>query len=122
MSWGSLKDAAPGYPAAVVRPGNSSCKIEETLTVSRRIDGWVIALSGTRPQTVELADLSFRNFRGWLFTTLTTTQICTCPDRDGASSQVFPTLFLQETSRSCALGRGHRLRNAGLKDLSGSTV
>jgi hypothetical protein len=42
-----LKGAAPGYPAAAARPFNSSCKIVEKLTVSRRSDGCVVTLWGT---------------------------------------------------------------------------
>ena len=67
-------------------------------------------------------DLSFRNFCGWLFTTLTTTSIFTCIDRDGASSQAYPTLSLQATSCRCALGREYRKAKRRPDLLSGSRL
>jgi hypothetical protein len=41
-----VEGEAPGYPAAAVRPFNSSCKIEEKQTASRPRYGRVMTLSG----------------------------------------------------------------------------
>jgi hypothetical protein len=41
-----VEGEVPGYPAAAVRPFNSSCKIEEKLTASRPRYGQLMTLSG----------------------------------------------------------------------------
>ena len=66
----------------------SLLKRKAGLSAKEKLRNYVKPADGWRAGP-HFEDLSFRNSCGWLFSTLTTTSICTCSDRDGASSQAF---------------------------------